>query len=117
MLVTLAAKCVAGLAAGLRKKFASYAGHVSPRVQSEETINYLLVFVFIVCVCVVGANHFGEVQGEEGSGGSGAAGSFRCSVSFCEYDLKHCRLQCVCLIVFLFYLFVYFPPLRRHLRK
>lgn len=52
MLVTLAAKCVAGLAAGLRKKFASYAGHVSPRVQSEETINYLLVFVFIVCVCV-----------------------------------------------------------------
>lgn len=29
MLVTLAAKCVAGLAAGLRKKFGTYAGHVS----------------------------------------------------------------------------------------
>lgn len=29
MLVTLAAKCLAGLAAGLRKKFGTYAGHVS----------------------------------------------------------------------------------------
>lgn len=31
MLVTVAAKCLAGLAAGLRKKFGSYAGQVSPR--------------------------------------------------------------------------------------
>uniref|UniRef100_A0A3Q3ETC6 Cytoskeleton associated protein 5 n=1 Tax=Labrus bergylta TaxID=56723 RepID=A0A3Q3ETC6_9LABR len=30
MLVTLAAKCLAGLAAGLRKKFGTYAGHVVP---------------------------------------------------------------------------------------
>lgn len=30
MLVSLAAKCLAGLATGLRKKFASYAGHVVP---------------------------------------------------------------------------------------
>jgi len=29
MLVALAAKCLAGLAAGLRKKFGQYAGHVS----------------------------------------------------------------------------------------
>ncbi|KAM9502287.1 cytoskeleton-associated protein 5-like isoform 5-T5 [Salvelinus alpinus] len=32
MLVTLAAKCVAGLAAGLRKKFGTYAGHVVPTI-------------------------------------------------------------------------------------
>ncbi|KAM7003260.1 cytoskeleton-associated protein 5 isoform 2-T4 [Tautogolabrus adspersus] len=32
MLVTLAAKCLAGLAAGLRKKFGTYAGHVVPTV-------------------------------------------------------------------------------------
>lgn len=31
MLVTLAAKCLAGLAAGLRKKFGTYAGHVSEK--------------------------------------------------------------------------------------
>lgn len=29
MLVALAAKCLAGLATGLRKKFGQYAGHVS----------------------------------------------------------------------------------------
>lgn len=29
MLVAMAAKCLAGLAAGLRKKFGTYAGHVS----------------------------------------------------------------------------------------
>lgn len=28
MLVTVAAKCLAGLATGLRKKFGTYAGHV-----------------------------------------------------------------------------------------
>ncbi|XP_063045140.1 cytoskeleton-associated protein 5-like [Engraulis encrasicolus] len=32
MLVTLAAKCVAGLATGLRKKFGTYAGHVVPTI-------------------------------------------------------------------------------------
>ncbi|KAL4642009.1 cytoskeleton-associated protein 5 isoform X1 [Arapaima gigas] len=32
MLVTLAAKCLAGLAAGLRKKFGTYAGHVVPTI-------------------------------------------------------------------------------------
>ncbi|XP_073397742.1 cytoskeleton-associated protein 5 isoform X2 [Dendrobates tinctorius] len=32
MLVALAAKCLAGLAAGLRKKFGSYAGHVVPTI-------------------------------------------------------------------------------------
>ncbi|MCI4383816.1 hypothetical protein PGIGA_G00031060 [Pangasianodon gigas] len=32
MLVTLAAKCVAGLAAGLRKKFGTYAGHLVPTI-------------------------------------------------------------------------------------
>ncbi|OCT81978.1 cytoskeleton-associated protein 5-A-like isoform X2 [Xenopus laevis] len=32
MLVALAAKCIAGLAAGLRKKFGSYAGHVVPTI-------------------------------------------------------------------------------------
>ncbi|XP_028649672.2 LOW QUALITY PROTEIN: cytoskeleton-associated protein 5 [Erpetoichthys calabaricus] len=32
MLVALAAKCVAGLASGLRKKFAPYAGHVVPTI-------------------------------------------------------------------------------------
>ncbi|XP_066503384.1 cytoskeleton-associated protein 5-A-like isoform X2 [Hoplias malabaricus] len=32
MLVTIAAKCVAGLAAGLRKKFAVYAGHLVPTI-------------------------------------------------------------------------------------
>ncbi|KAI1889583.1 hypothetical protein AGOR_G00164410 [Albula goreensis] len=32
MLVTLAAKCIAGLAAGLRKKFGTYAGHVVPTI-------------------------------------------------------------------------------------
>ncbi|XP_068116838.1 cytoskeleton-associated protein 5 isoform X2 [Hyperolius riggenbachi] len=32
LLVALAAKCVAGLAAGLRKKFGSYAGHVVPTI-------------------------------------------------------------------------------------
>lgn len=31
MLVSLAAKCLAGLAAGLRKKFGTYAGQVSSR--------------------------------------------------------------------------------------
>lgn len=38
MLVTVAAKCLAGLAAGLRKKFGSYAGQVSPRNDSCLTI-------------------------------------------------------------------------------
>ncbi|KAI4875261.1 hypothetical protein NFI96_023924 [Prochilodus magdalenae] len=32
MLVTIAAKCVAGLAAGLRKKFGVYAGHLVPTI-------------------------------------------------------------------------------------
>ncbi|XP_056137704.1 cytoskeleton-associated protein 5 isoform X1 [Lampris incognitus] len=32
MLVTLAAKCLAGLASGLRKKFGTYAGHVVPTI-------------------------------------------------------------------------------------
>uniref|UniRef100_A0A8B9JJS2 Cytoskeleton associated protein 5 n=1 Tax=Astyanax mexicanus TaxID=7994 RepID=A0A8B9JJS2_ASTMX len=32
MLVTIAAKCVAGLAAGLRKKFSTYAGHLVPTI-------------------------------------------------------------------------------------
>ncbi|XP_063053472.1 cytoskeleton-associated protein 5 isoform X2 [Engraulis encrasicolus] len=32
MLVTLAAKCLTGLAAGLRKKFGTYAGHVVPTI-------------------------------------------------------------------------------------
>ncbi|XP_071974868.1 cytoskeleton-associated protein 5 isoform X3 [Engystomops pustulosus] len=32
MLVALAAKCLAGLASGLRKKFGSYAGHVVPTI-------------------------------------------------------------------------------------
>uniref|UniRef100_F6XPY6 Cytoskeleton-associated protein 5 n=1 Tax=Xenopus tropicalis TaxID=8364 RepID=F6XPY6_XENTR len=32
MLVALAAKCIAGLAAGLRKKFGSYAGHIVPTI-------------------------------------------------------------------------------------
>ncbi|XP_043083580.1 cytoskeleton-associated protein 5 isoform X4 [Puntigrus tetrazona] len=32
MLVTMAAKCLAGLAAGLRKKFGTYAGHVVPTI-------------------------------------------------------------------------------------
>ncbi|XP_053369501.1 cytoskeleton-associated protein 5-like [Clarias gariepinus] len=32
MLVTLAAKCVAGLASGLRKKFGPYAGHLVPTI-------------------------------------------------------------------------------------
>ncbi|XP_030635140.1 cytoskeleton-associated protein 5 [Chanos chanos] len=32
MLVTLAAKCLAGLATGLRKKFGTYAGHVVPTI-------------------------------------------------------------------------------------
>lgn len=32
MLVALAAKCLAGLATGLRKKFGQYAGHVSKRM-------------------------------------------------------------------------------------
>lgn len=32
MLVALAAKCLAGLATGLRKKFGQYAGHVSSHV-------------------------------------------------------------------------------------
>ncbi|XP_041650942.1 cytoskeleton-associated protein 5 isoform X2 [Cheilinus undulatus] len=32
MLVTLAAKCLAGLASGLRKKFGTYAGHVAPTI-------------------------------------------------------------------------------------
>ncbi|XP_047658856.1 cytoskeleton-associated protein 5-A-like isoform X2 [Tachysurus fulvidraco] len=32
MLVTLAAKCVAGLSAGLRKKFGPYAGHLVPTI-------------------------------------------------------------------------------------
>ena len=31
MLVSVAAKCLAGLATGLRKKFGTYAGQVSPR--------------------------------------------------------------------------------------
>lgn len=32
MLVALAAKCLAGLATGLRKKFGQYAGHVSKSI-------------------------------------------------------------------------------------
>lgn len=39
MLVALAAKCLAGLATGLRKKFGQYAGHVSNNV----LIVYLVV--------------------------------------------------------------------------
>lgn len=31
MLVSMAAKCLAGLASGLRKKFGTYAGHVSEK--------------------------------------------------------------------------------------
>lgn len=33
-----------------------------------------------------GANHLGEVQGEETSGGSGLAGGHWCSLPYCEYS-------------------------------
>lgn len=35
MLVSMAAKCLAGLASGLRKKFGTYAGHVSEKILSS----------------------------------------------------------------------------------
>lgn len=35
MLVTVAAKCLAGLAAGLRKKFGTYAGQVRQRTHPD----------------------------------------------------------------------------------
>lgn len=91
MLVTLAAKCVAGLAAGLRKKFGPNAGHVG---SSTPDTSWLLLSTkrlvyYILCVCVVGVNHFGEVQGKESSSGSGAAGSDRRRVPFCECFQKY----------------------------
>lgn len=89
MLVAMAAKCLAGLAAGLRKKFGTYAGLVSAlhdlnchkpfhdsfspevfRVNRQQ-------FHWMICSSESfegGANHLGEVQGEETSGGSGLAG-------------------------------------------
>lgn len=44
MLVALAAKCLTGLAVGLRKKFGQYAGHVSN-------------FPFLIQICKLSKNY------------------------------------------------------------
>lgn len=43
MLVALAAKCLAGLASGLRKKFGQYAGHVSKSMYVFFPVFFLLM--------------------------------------------------------------------------
>lgn len=51
MLVTLAAKCIAGLATGLRTKFGSYAGHVGIPVLCVCLYVFLAKATYpIVCV-------------------------------------------------------------------
>ena len=73
MLVTVAAKCLAGLAAGLRKKFGSYAGQVSPGRQNcprGGSAN-------LQGLSAGGSHHPGEVQGEEASGCPGSPGGHR----------------------------------------
>lgn len=94
MLVAMAAKCLAALAAGLRKKFGTYAGLVSALheiVTNPVTICFAVSFVEAFSVYGLqfhwmiyiffssqsfqgGANYLGEVQGEETSGGPGLAG-------------------------------------------
>lgn len=44
MLVSVAAKCLAGLASGLRKKFGTYAGQVSKACGEELLVSELLCF-------------------------------------------------------------------------
>lgn len=72
-----------------------------------------------VCVCVVGVNHFREVQGKESSGGSGVAGSDRRRVPFCERfqkNFKRVPLErkiaslgtLTCLFVFFFFVLNFF---------
>lgn len=76
MLVTVAAKCLAGLAAGLRKKFGTYAGQVSQR-SHPHIQNALCPSELANVVSVGGSHHLGEVQGEETSGCPGSPGSHR----------------------------------------
>lgn len=51
MLVTVAAKCLAGLAAGLRKKFGTYAGQVRPRTRPRYSGRSLHIRTGACCVC------------------------------------------------------------------
>lgn len=63
MLVSLAAKCLSGLASGLRKKFGTYAGHVSS-LMSCQSLNDTVVTVTELMFSSSlqgGANYFGEI--------------------------------------------------------
>lgn len=96
MLVALAAKCVTGLAVGLRKKFGTYAGQVSfclfplSRFRSKYILLLLLPVVDVLNGMLSpgsfegGANHFREVQREEAHSGSGLTGGHRCNLPNCE---------------------------------
>lgn len=56
MLVALAAKCLAGLATGLRKKFGQYAGHVSKSMYFffiDAGHQEILYFFFPLCQTLV----------------------------------------------------------------
>lgn len=81
MLVALAAKCLTGLALGLRKKFGTYAGHVSFSVFPPDLKSKFMVLLLIHLIDMLspgffegGANHFREVQRKETSSGSGLTG-------------------------------------------
>lgn len=57
MLVALAAKCLAGLATGLRKKFGQYAGHVSKSIY----FSLLMLDTFACQTMVLSKIFFGQL--------------------------------------------------------